>query len=243
MMKIDHSYEDEEQRANKFLNNKQQTTMAITGGKFENTNFELIKAGTHVAICYGITEIGTVYQTFKGEGKWVRKVRLTFELPLEVKVFKEGEKEKPFSISTDYTMPLYEKSKLRKALDTWRGEKMADEYAFRFDLEKLLGQACMLTIIHKPSKDKVYANIDSITGMAKGMSKPLQTNDNFVLAYDKFNREIFNKQPEWIRNQIMASKEYQALVQKESAHNKTAKAHGEIADAPLEADDFNDLPF
>lgn len=253
-MKFDYSFEATDLREKQFLskqvinnNQKQQTTMAITGGEVKQTNFEPVKAGTHVAICYGITEVGTVWQTYEGKGKWVRKVRLSFELPLERKVFREGEGPKPFAISGDYTMPLYEKSKLRKHLEAWRGAKFTDDQAGSFDLETLLGKACMVTIIHKPGKDgRVYANLDGITGMPAGIEKPLPTNEYFSLNYGNFDWDLFGKQSEWIQDIMKGSKEYQALVNQQQKHAEQnhAATNGQIPDTKLPGNDIpDDLPF
>ena len=55
-------------------------------------NFELTPAGNHIARCYSMIEIGTVKEDFKGEVKNLHKVRITWELPLEQRVFRSEER-------------------------------------------------------------------------------------------------------------------------------------------------------
>ena len=61
--------------------------------------YEVVPAGNHVARLYEIIHIGTIPTTYKGEEKMTDKIRLTFELCDERKEFKEGEGERPSSVS------------------------------------------------------------------------------------------------------------------------------------------------
>ena len=62
------------------------------GGK----TFAPVEAGNYVARCYSMVHIGTISDEYKGEKKEASKVRLTFELPTETKVFKEENGEQPY---------------------------------------------------------------------------------------------------------------------------------------------------
>jgi hypothetical protein len=64
-------------------------------------------------------------------------------------------------------------SALRKFVESWHGRRFADGEAF--DIRKLLGQPCMLTVKHTPGKDRVFADIDGISMPMRGPDgKPLQ---------------------------------------------------------------------
>ena len=77
--------------------------MAITA-KNESKPRELIPAGNYIARCYQMLQIGTVEEEYKGEKKMQEKVRISWELPTELKVFKEENGEQPLVISKEYTL-------------------------------------------------------------------------------------------------------------------------------------------
>lgn len=198
-------------------------------------DFTPIPEGTHIAICYKMIHIGTIVENYMGEPKTQNKVQLTFELPFELKVFKEGDKEKPCVVSKEYTLSMHDKSNLRKDLEAWRGKKFTDSEAEEFDVTKLIGKACQITVVHNK---KGYATVTGITGLSKGTSAPLQTNENFELSYENFDWDKFNALPDFIKNKMASSKEYKAMNdQEEEYHNKTL----EVNARGIGADD--DLPF
>ncbi len=181
-----------------------------------NTGGTIILApdGNHIARCYQMIEIGTVNEIVMGKSVTLRKVRIGWELPNEKKEFVDGQGEKPFVISKEYTLSMHEKSTLRKDLKSWGGKDFTEEEAKSFDITKLIGAACMLNIIHQPSKDgtKVYANISGVTPMPKGVTAPPAINPRFELSYDNFNEEVFNTLPEFITNKMKGSLEYTTLM-------------------------------
>jgi hypothetical protein len=180
----------------------------------KGTNYEPIPAGNYVARCYSMIHIGTVTENVMGTEKQLNKVRLTFELPTETKVFKEENGEQPHVISKEFTLSMHEKATLRKMLESWRGKGFTEQEAKGFDITVLCGIPCMLNIIHKPSKDgsKTYAEISSISSMPKGLQCPPQVNPSFVLSYDAFDFEAFEKLPDFVKDKIKASSEYKNMV-------------------------------
>jgi hypothetical protein len=181
-------------------------------------------------------EIGTVTEFVLGKQVIVKKVRIGWELPTELKIFKEENGEQPLVISKEYTLSMNEKSNLRKDLKSWRGKDFTEDEAKCFDITKLLGAACMLNIIHKPSQSdptKIYEQIAGITGVPKGMTVPPQINKTFVLSYDEFDANIFNSLPDFIKNKMQGSLEYAGLHQPN---------HTSINDTSI-GDPADDLPF
>ena len=136
--------------------------MAIIAKGNNNEGFELIEAGVHLGLCYGVIDLGTQKVTFQNEIKLQRKVRILFELPNLKKEFKAGEGEKPFSISKEYTLSLDAKANLYKDLVSWRGKQFSEEELEGFDISKLLGKPCQIQIIHKQGKNGDYAAIQSL---------------------------------------------------------------------------------
>ena len=177
----------------------------------EKRNYEPVNAGNHIARCVQMIEVGTVSTEYLGEPKQLHKVRVTWELPLETKVFKEENGEQPFVLSKEYTLSMHEKSNLRKDLEAWRGKKYTEEETKGVDITKLVGVPCMLNVVHEEKKGNVYANIASITPLPKGMVCPPQVNNSFVLSYDNFNFEMFNSLPAWLKEKMEATPEFQKV--------------------------------
>jgi hypothetical protein len=146
--------------------------MAILATKGED-NFKKVNPGTYVARCFSMIEIGTIPVEYKGQVKKQKKVMFTWELPDELEVFKEENGPEPFAVSKTYTLSLYDGSNLRHDLDSWRGVAFTDKEAESFDVTKLLGVPCLLSVIHKPGKvdpSKSYVEIASISGLGKSMT-------------------------------------------------------------------------
>jgi hypothetical protein len=177
------------------------------------SNYEPIPAGTYVARCYSMIHMGTVKESYMGEEKFVNKVRLTFELPTELKVFKEENGEQPQVISKEFTLSLGDKSNLRAFLDSWRGKALTEDECKSFDIAVLAGKACTLSIIHKTSKvsGKTYAEIASIGGVMKGMDVPALINSQMVFSVSNFDQVAYDSFPDFIKEKIQSSNEYQAL--------------------------------
>jgi len=176
------------------------------------TKREIVPSGTHIARCYSMIDIGTVEWEYNGETKYTHKVRLTFELPHEMREF-SGE-QKPMVISKEYTKSLHEKANLRKDFESWRGKSFTNEELKSFDLTSVLGASCNVSIIHKTSKSgNEFAQIGSISSMTKGSNCPDQFNESFIFNYeDNFDEEWLEKQPQWVQDQIKSTDEYKSKM-------------------------------
>lgn len=197
---------------------------------------ELIPSGNYVARCFSMIELGTVNEVFVGESKTLRKVRISWELPTETKTFDEKKGPQPLAISQEYTLSMNEKSNLRKMLASWRGKDFTEEEAKAFDITKLLGKPCFLNIIHKHGKadpSKVYEQIAGVTSVPKGFTIPDPVNTVVELYYDKFDEDVFNSLPDFIKDKMKTSQEYQAMKQPATKNMVEEPAH--IGD--------DDLPF
>ena len=182
-----------------------------------------VPAGNHIGRIYSVIHIGTTLEDTPWGAKERNKVRITWELPNERKEFKEGEGEKPYSISGTYTLNFGEKANLRKVVEGIFGRQIYDEEAAQFDVELLVGQTAMVNVIHTTKGDKTYANINTVTPIPKGMTVPEPVNKPFVMNYtDKWDEEAFEKLPDFLKDQMRKTDEYR-------------RAH------PLE--DKNQIPF
>ena len=167
--------------------------MKDTGGG----DFEIVEAGTHLARCYLMAELGHQKTTYLGQEKIVNQVLVSWELVNEK--MQDG---RPFVISRTYTASLGEKANLRKDLESWRSRPFTEEEAEGFDLKKVLGAPCQITVVHTKPKDKTYANVKAVTAVTKGVTVPDLTNDK--VAFELGDELAFAKLPEWIQKKINA---------------------------------------
>lgn len=210
--------------------------MPITAQNTGKT-FELVPAGNHIARCFQMIEIGTMTEEVMGKPKRLYKVRVTWELPNEKKVFDAAKGEQPFSISKKYTLSMHEKSNMRKDLESWRGKGFTEDEAKSFDITKLLGVPCMLNVIHKTSQGgNQYAAISGISPLPKGFLCPQQVNSTFVLSYDDVDWDSkFNALPDYVKELIQATPEF---------HKRLNAGHNDVGDEPVIAGaQDDDLPF
>lgn len=211
--------------------------MSIIAKSSGGTPREPIEAGMYVARAYQMIHIGTVVETIPGMApKKMNKVRIGWELPTELRVFKEENGEQPIAISKDFTLSMHEKSALRQMLKGWRSKDFTEAEAEAFDITKLLGVACMLNITHKPSKDgsQMYEQISGVTPLPKGLTCPPLINPLQELTYDSFDNSLFEKLPDFLKEKIRSSDEYKAMMNPEQSF---IDEHGQ----PI--DDSDDLPF
>ena len=223
----------------------------IATNKGGESNYTLIPAGNHIARCYSMVELGTLSEVILGQEKQVHKIRLTFELPDELRVFNADKGEQPCVISKEFTLSMNEKSNLRAFLKSWRGKDFTEEEAASLDVTSLLGIPCLLNIIHKPSKkdsSRIYDEIASATPLMKNMTCPPQVNGNFEFSLQDWNPNHFELLPDFLKEKVRSSKEYKAMfsqpapapaMKNEDAHHYAKK---EVAPHHVE-DDSDDLPF
>jgi hypothetical protein len=173
-----------------------------------NQKKEIVPAGTHFARCYSMIHIGVVEWEFQGEKKFNNKVRLTWELPYEMRDF--GGEQKPLVISKEYTLSMHEKSNLRKDLEMWRGKVFTNKELGSFDVTDLLGKTCNISVIHKVAKNgNEFAQVGGVSAIQKGVEVLEQFNPTFIFNYgDHFDLDWLDMQPEWIQEQIKSSEDY-----------------------------------
>jgi hypothetical protein len=210
----------------------------------ETSQRELIPAGTYLARCYSMVHLGTVKQTYLGEDKWTNLVRITWELPTELKCFNVDKGEQPCVISKEVTLSMNEKSTLRALLTGWRGKAFTEDEAKEFDVAKLLTKPCMISIFHQASKsnpEKSYERIASISPVMKGMECPAQINPTFEFSVLDYNQAKFDSMPEFMKEMVRGSKEFQQLLQPKPVAQPTQVAQAPVVNA---VDDLIDnLPF
>ena len=184
-------------------------------GNGDGVAYSPIAAGTYVARCYSMIDLGTREEEILGQKKVVHKVRITFELPTEMKVFSPEKGEQPCVISKEFTLSMNEKANLRIFLTGWRGKSFTEEEAVAFDVTKLIGVPCLLNIIHKQGRkdpSRVFDEIASATPVMKGMVCPPQINPSFEFSLAEFDQAKFDTMPAFLQEKVKGSDEYKALT-------------------------------
>lgn len=197
-----------------------------------------IPAGNHFARCVRMILVGTIDENFNGSIKHLKKVRIGWELPTELRVFKEGEEEKPCFIEEEYTLSMSGKANLRKTIDAWRGKPLTEQQADAFDITVLLGVACLLNVVHKPGEGKnigkTYEKIASIAPTVKGMPSYERINEIKLFNYTTkhFDVKFVEGLPDFIKNKIKSSDEWkikmeQGIVAKSEVTPSTTPVYDE----------------
>lgn len=204
---------------------------------------ELTPAGAHVARCIKVIHFGHIPEiNFHGQNEHINKVRITWELPNEMRVFDEDKGEQPLSISKDYTVSLGEKANLRKDLEGWRGKQFTHDQLQGFDIANLLGVECMINIIHRTAKTSGndYSVVSSISPLPKGTTCPPNINPLFIWDYEEnYDDGVLENLHDWFKDKIKSSLEYQERMNPKDIQEAPMPG---IGDAPEEEAD-DDLPF
>jgi hypothetical protein len=180
--------------------------MGLTARDKAGGDYTPIPEDLHLAVCYGIWDIGTQFS--ERWGKSVHKVVIVWEIPGSRAEFERDGRmvDLPRAISKRYRLSLHKKADLRKDLESWRGRKFTDEELKGFDLKKLLGVPCQIQVLHNKVDDKTYANIAAITKAPAGTKIMPENPEKFFSFEDGLDVPMGT--PEWIIDLIKQAEEY-----------------------------------
>ena len=140
-----------------------------------------VEAGTYLAICVGIYDLGEQQTEYKGKTRYNNQIQFTFELPTE-QVELDGEM-KPRQLSRTFSVSTSNKSGLRKFLTSWRGKAFSDEEIRAFNTDEMLGRSAMIQVVLNDTGE--YANIDGVMQIPKGMPTPTTETELHVFNIDQ----------------------------------------------------------
>lgn len=196
--------------------------MSLTATDKGGADFALVPEGQYVGRCYRIIDLGTQTINSPAFGTSEKhQVMVSWELiGSEDPKMDDG---RPFSVHQTYTVSLHEKSKLRADLEAWRGKKFTTEELAGFDLSKVMGQYCMIQVVHDTTGK--YANVQTI--MAYKGEKPPAMNDNIVFDIDKPDMAVLESLSDNMKAKITNTPEYAAYQNPpKPAVSKAAKIDG-----------------
>lgn len=193
------------------------------------SEFESAPAGTHVARAIRLIDMGTQETTFQGAAKQQRKVYIEWELTNE-----KNSDGQPMTIGKRYTLSSSPKANLRKDLQAWRGKRFSDDEIAAFDIRKILGTACLVSVI---KNDRDYSDVDSISQLPKGTEVPALIGDTTYLSLETsdFEPAVYESLSDKLRETIARSPEFAAL---EYAKDRPAAKQG-----PDNSQGEPDIPF
>lgn len=194
--------------------------------------FELAPAGTHLAQCYRVIDLGTQMSSYAGQPKRQHKIFIAWELPDEKMV--DG---RPFTVSRRYTWSMSEKATLRHHLESWRGLPFTEKDfgPSGFDIKNIIGKCCLLNVVHTEKDGHSYANIASISKLMKGQQGPERPTNETVYLWlhpDYWSQETFGRLSDYMKVIIAQSPEYQILA---NGHDTSEQ----MSDAPFDDDIAN----
>ena len=181
----------------------------IVTGSAPVKEFKIAPTGSHLARLYRIIDLGTQKSEYMGKVNMLRKVKFFWELHGDDLKTDEG---KPLIQTRNYTLSLGEKASLRKDLESWRGKSFTDDELRGFDLTNLLDKWCMITVQHRESNGKTYADAVAVTPVPAVVAKaglPSGVNPTLLFDMQKFDQAVFDSLSDGLNNQIMQSAEFQ----------------------------------
>lgn len=205
--------------------------MALTASDSGSGNFKRVPAGSHIARCFSIADLGT--HTTNGQyGETTnRKIRLAWEIfgedennePLTIEV--DG-KQMPMTINKTYTLSLGEKAALRKDLSAWRGRDFTPDELKAFDVSTVIGAYAMLNVTISESNGKTYSNVAGISPLHKSMAKPNPVHANQLFDLDNPDMKVFNSFYESLQDYIKESPEWKAFNNAANGNQQTNVGSG-----------------
>jgi hypothetical protein len=190
----------------------------------KGTGGVIAPAGAHLARCYSLVDLGTHTTDGKYGKKTNRKLRFSWELPEAKHVFDEKRGPEPFAVHYILNFTAGPKSSLIKMLTSWRGKPFKPEELEDFDLKKVLGKACMITVMHTDPdvNGNVYANVDNVSPVPSRWREQMPSPINRQVYYEveQGKNATFDSFPEWLQKLIGDCEEWAAAKPKVTSHSK-----------------------
>lgn len=190
------------------------------GNDSNSSDFTPAPEGTHQAICNMVVDLGMQRGIYNGKETIKHKVYIRWELPTERSLRQKNGMtvDEPMTVGGIYTNSLHEKAKLRRHLEGWRGRTFTpSELTSDFDLFKLAGTACQVSVKHIMKDDRIRPRVEEVVAWPKGMARPKATEIGIML-YSPNKPEHLPDLPQWLRNIIdKQEKEAPREVAKEPA--------------------------
>lgn len=198
-------------------------------------DFEPCPEGTHLAVCCRIIDLGTAADHF---GNHTHKIAIGWETPDEK--MSDG---RPYLIHKEYSFSTHKKANLRKDLEAWRGKSFEEDEIEKFDISKLIGKGCLITIMQEKSQDgeRTFSKVKGVVKPPKGTQIPALTNEGIVFQITSpLDLKTFEKLTDYWKNKIRESDEYQMDQFGKKAEPVSAKKPAGKIELKKDADGYSD---
>ena len=185
--------------------NEKDLDMSLTVNEGSTASYTPPEAGTFPARCVKLIDLGSQTATYEGETKIARKILIAFEITDPDNRRDDGS---PHIVNKRFTASLHPKAALRKFLEAWRGKPFTPAELAAFDLKVLLGQPCLLGIVHSEKGDRVYANLSSCMKLPKGFVADPGTEPLVHFDLDAPDWQVFAALSPRLAEQIAAAPEF-----------------------------------
>lgn len=162
-----------------------------------------VEPGVYMAVCIGFIDCGEQYsekfKSYSSKGMYVWElIGETIEV--------DGE-QKPRQLSKEFTISGSSKSNLRKFIESWNSKTYSDDDFMEFDLFDQIGKPCQINVVLNETKE--YSNVDNIMPIPRGFPVPTTDTPQIRWDMDNWDDKVFTELPEWIREKIKKSTQYQ----------------------------------
>lgn len=184
----------------------------------EKTAVQPAKVGSHLARCFRVVALGHQREEYKGKVRYENQILFSFELPFEMRQF--GDKELPVAVHPKYNYVFAESSKWRTHIQSWMGviynskEEMPPPNSF-------IDKVAFLTIAHTSGGKEKVNNIMPADRDYQGnpVQCPPMINPGFLYSVWNHNQQVFEQLPDWIKERVEDSPEYQSRVLNQDISN------------------------
>ncbi len=163
---------------------------------YETSTYTPAPAGTHAARCTKVIDIGTQDTPFGKKGQFF------FEWELAA-TMDDG---RPFTVGKFYSASLHPKATLRELVEALIGPLGKSD--FPFDITRLAGGPCLLSIKHAETDSGVRARVASVAALPSEMSPPTAHNEVVVFSMDTPDESVLGKLPDWLVGKIKSAPEW-----------------------------------
>ena len=176
-----------------------------------------------MAVCIGVMDLGEQYsEKFKN---YSNKVKFVWALPSET-IEIDGKTEER-QLSKEFTFSVSKKGGLRTFLESWNSKTYSDDEFSELDVFDQLGKPCQLQVVLNDTGE--YSNVANLMPLPKGMPAPVSSTAFVTWDMDNWDDKVFENLPEWTKEQIKKSTQYQ----KEHAPDTTIEVKAPESECPI----------
>ena len=162
-----------------------------------------VEPGVYMAVCVGVIDLGEQYsEKFKS---YSNKVKFVWALPSET-IEIDGKTEER-QLSKEFTFSVSKKGGLRSFLESWNSKTYSDDEFAELDVFDQIGKPCQLQVVLNDTGE--YSNVANLMPIPKGMPAPVTKTAFISWDMDAWNDAVFEALPEWTKEQIKKSTQYQ----------------------------------